>query len=110
MDEHIFQIEFDSEWQEFRDVKLWTLEIDDLFKANLENLKDLYQKYAVRQPPRLFEEDEDGESPKVPVRKALMSMQDALDFMMVESGLNLTLKEAVQCYGMSKMTVIKENG
>lgn len=39
-----------------------------------------------------------------------MSMQDAIDFMMVESGLNLSLKDAVYCYGMSKMTVIKENG
>ena len=74
------------------------------------NLKDLYQKYSVRQPPRLFDADEENESPNTPVRKNIMSMQDAIDFMMVESGLNLSLKDAVYCYGMSKMTVIKENG
>ena len=42
LDENIFQIEFDCEWQEFRDLKLWTLDVDDLFKANSAYLQDLY--------------------------------------------------------------------
>jgi hypothetical protein len=32
-------------WQEFRDNQLWTLEVDDMFSANLENLKEIYGKY-----------------------------------------------------------------
>ena len=34
------------EWQEFRDNKLWCLEIDDLFKANLGTLQTVYKRFA----------------------------------------------------------------
>ena len=38
-----------------------------------------------------------------------MTFKDALDFMLHESGLNMTHKDAVYCYGMSKQTVLREN-
>ena len=38
-----------------------------------------------------------------------MSLQDALDFLIKESGLNIQLRDAVYLFGMSKMTVINEN-
>ena len=34
------------EWQEFRDTELWTLEVDDLLKANLAGMEALYRKFA----------------------------------------------------------------
>jgi hypothetical protein len=34
------------EWQEFRDSELWTLEVDDLLKANLPGIEALYKKFA----------------------------------------------------------------
>jgi len=36
-------------------------------------------------------------------------MQDALDFLLAESGLDLQVRDAVYLFGMSKMTVIREN-
>jgi len=34
------------EWQEFRDQQLWTLEVDDLLKANLPAIDALFKKFA----------------------------------------------------------------
>ena len=34
------------QWQEFRDTELWTLEIDDLIKANLQGIKSLHSKFS----------------------------------------------------------------
>ena len=43
-------------------------------------------------------------------KKTCMTMQDAFDFMISgEAGLNLTVQNALHCFGMSKQTVIKEN-
>ena len=39
LDEHIFKYGFFDDWQEFRDKKLWTLEVNDVFLANLDLLK-----------------------------------------------------------------------
>jgi hypothetical protein len=30
-------------WQQFRDQELWTLEVNDVMEANLENLKAVYR-------------------------------------------------------------------
>ena len=32
-------------WQEFRDELLWTLDVDELFSVNLENLRKVYESY-----------------------------------------------------------------
>ena len=32
-------------WQEWRDKELWTIDVNDLFESNLENLKRIYDKY-----------------------------------------------------------------
>ena len=34
------------EWQGFRDKELWTLSVDDLLKANLAGISDLYKKFS----------------------------------------------------------------
>ena len=33
-------------WQEFRDQQLWTLEVDDLIRANQKSIDALYKKFA----------------------------------------------------------------
>ena len=35
--------------QEFRDNHLWTLEVDDLFKSNMNAIKDLYKHFSTYQ-------------------------------------------------------------
>lgn len=32
-------------WQAFRDNQLWTIEVNDILEANLENLKKIYSSY-----------------------------------------------------------------
>ena len=32
-------------WQEFRDEELWTVEVNDVFEANLEGVKKVYQHF-----------------------------------------------------------------
>jgi len=39
LDEHIFKYGYFDEWQEFRDKKLWTLEVNDVFYENVDLLK-----------------------------------------------------------------------
>jgi hypothetical protein len=83
LDEHIFKYGFTDEWQEFRDKKLWTLEVNDVFLANLDLLKHIWKSYHT------------------PMR-ASMNKQDALKFMMEHTHLQMAEKDAIYCYGMSK--------
>ena len=41
--ECIFKNFHPEPWQEFRDEHLWTLDVNDLFEANLENLQKIYK-------------------------------------------------------------------
>ena len=90
LEEHIFKLGDKEEWQEFRDNRLWTIDVNDVLEANLGHLTKIYQKYFAP-------------------RKKYMDMKDALEFMMRDSSLNLIEKDAIFCYGMSKMTVDKEH-
>ncbi len=61
--------------------------MNDVLEANLEGLKKVYNYY---QEPR----------------KKHMTMHDAMNLMMKDTQLNLIEKDAIYCYGMSKMSVI----
>ena len=110
LDEHILRIEGQDRWQEFRDQELWQPDVDDLFKANLEHLTQIYQLYPNRGVKREVSRDSlaGGQSGAGSARSlasaahGAMSFKDAMDFMLTDSGLNLTPKDAVYCYGMSK--------
>ena len=67
LDDHVLKMAENDEWQEFRDKKLWTLEVNDVFEANLELLMKIYDK---------------GLAPT----KRFMSKQWAKEFMMKLSG------------------------
>ena len=43
--ENIFKYGDKLEWQEFRDKKLWSLEVNDVFVANLDMLRDVHKSY-----------------------------------------------------------------
>lgn len=79
-----------TEWQAFREKELWTLEINDIFEANLELLKKLYKMYLAPMKPR-------------------MSQRDCLCLLMKDSEIQLNEKDALFCFGMAKMTVVQEN-
>lgn len=43
LEEHIIMHgDIPNEWQEWRDEQLWTLEVNDVFEANLDLMKKLY--------------------------------------------------------------------
>ena len=46
------------DWQEFREQKLWTLEVNDVLEANLEGLKKVYKSFF--EPKKSFMNFKDG--------------------------------------------------
>lgn len=65
MDNHLYRLEFDDDWQEFRDNRLWTLEVDDLLRANEKGLKKIYKLYAQRQPAEVVVPLAENENPEL---------------------------------------------
>ena len=76
-------------WQQFRTRHLWTMEVNDLFEANLENLKKVYSKF---------------QSPS----KKHMTLEDAINLCQNKADLQLSEKDIVFCFGMSKMPIVSE--
>ena len=68
---------------------MWTLEVNDVYVANLDLLRAVYKKY---QTPMRFN----------------MNLEDAIKFMCQDSNLKMNEKDAIYCFGMAKMTVLNE--
>ena len=50
LEDHVFPLANEGEWQEFRDRQLWVDAVSDLLDANLKTLKKVYQRaYKPRQ-------------------------------------------------------------
>ena len=64
--------------------------MNDVFLANLDLLKSIFKLYFN-------------------TSRSYMSKQDALDFMCRHTTLQMAEKDAIYCFGMSKMTVINEH-
>ena len=79
------------EWQLFRDNQLWTLEVDDLFKANQYGVDQLFKKFSTMQ-----------------VRNTKYLSKDDCVKMMVDSGVPLSEKNVVVAYALSKSTIANE--
>lgn len=77
-------------WQEYREEVCYTLEVNDLLAANVEGCKQLIEHYFAP-------------------RKHFCSKKDAVALFTKDSRVFLPEKEAIYCYGMSKMTVVKES-
>ena len=73
-------------WQKFRDEQLWTIPVQDLLEANLNNLTKIYESY------------------KTQVKK-FMDMKDCI---VVCAPLEMSEKDIALAYGMSKMTIMDE--
>ena len=78
-----------SVWTEYRKNKIWTLEVNDVLETNMDSIRKLYRHYF---------------APK----KAYMSYADALNLVTKDTQIDLLEKEATQCYGLSKMTLLNE--
>ena len=92
LEEHIFKFGCNNQpckWQEFRDKKLWTLDVNDVFLANLDLIRTIYKTYWTN-------------------LRSFMNMADALKFMMHDSHLQMQEKDSIYCYGMCKMSVNNE--
>lgn len=75
-------------WQSLRDDLIWTLDVDDLLRVNLEGLQQVYLKYC-------------GKAPK-------LSRHESIEIFVSYSHVNLGHHHAAMAYGMSKMTVAEE--
>ena len=76
-------------WQEFRDKELWSIDVNDMFEANLENLKKIYNHY------------------KTPT-KPMIELEDCIAICMRDTNLGLTEKDVAFCFGYCQMTVTNE--
>ena len=77
-------------WNQFRQEDLWTLEVVDVFDANLENLKKVYQNYTNQ-------------------NKKFLNMEDCVNLCMREAAsLSMSEKDVKIAYAMCKMTVVNE--
>ena len=48
INDHVLPFSNPGPWQEFRDKILWTIDVNDLFHANLENLKKIHNKMTLK--------------------------------------------------------------
>ncbi len=80
-----------KEWQYFRETYIWTLEVNDVLHYNLDLIK------------KVFDSCFKG-------KQIHITMDQATDLFTKTSDCCLSYKEAVYCYGISKMTVSNENG
>ena len=76
-------------WQSFRDTELWTIDVNDILEANLENLKKIFAVFfsAV---------------------KKFVTFEDVLNLFMRMCPLDLNEKDLQFCFSMSKMAVTSE--
>ena len=73
-------------WQEFRDKELWTIDVNDLLEANLENLTKIYRHYLT------------------PTKKALQ-LEDCKQMCTEDADLGITIDDITFCFGYCQMTV-----
>lgn len=73
-------------WQEFRIKELWTIDVNDLLEANLDNLKKIYAHYLT------------------PTKK-LIELEDCIAMCTRDCNLNISEKDIQFCFGYSQMTV-----
>jgi hypothetical protein len=81
INEYVLRFSEPGPWQDFRDFTLWTLEVNDLYEANLNNLRKIHNKMTLKQAIKLM------------TRK-------------VKTG--LSSYKITYCFGMSKMTIMDE--
>lgn len=74
-------------WQEWRVQKLWTLEVDDLYRSNQKELEKLYKYYFVQKKTKV------------------LYLEDAQNMFGAAANLGLLPEHVSQCWGMSQMTV-----
>ena len=77
-----------QEWDGFRSNELWTMEVNDIFKPNLNNIKLLMKRFYAPRKDKLTKED------AISIFTALTSL--------------LPEVTSIRIFGMSKMTVITE--
>jgi hypothetical protein len=77
-------------WQEFRDRDMYTLEVNDVLAVNLELIKKLMKKYHE------------------PAKKSF-KLNDCWRLFTKDTPTGLTDKDFYYCYGMSKMTNVRES-
>ncbi len=74
---------------EFRKTEIWTLPIDDLLRANLEGLRKVYSRYLLGQ-------------------KRALGIQDVVQMLRKDCGINVSELDITKAYGFSKMSIINE--
>lgn len=86
---HIMPINVMDQWQGFRDNLMYNVQCNDVFEANLEQTKAIFNIYT-----RGY--------------LKFITFDNVKELFMKKSNLNLSLKDVTFCFGMSKITVINE--
>ena len=74
-------------WMGWRKEKLWTLEVDDVLKANMTALTKVYKFYFIS------------------LKRKTLLLEDCVSIFTSEVELDLLPEQIEQCWGLSKMTV-----
>ena len=88
--ENVIPYRNDDEWQGFRDKHLWCMDVNDVYEANLETLKKIYEQM------KIFKGNKH------------VIFADINNFFCSESEIQVNDKDVVKAFGMSKMTVVDE--
>ena len=86
----MYPLGLQDEWQGFRTHILYTTEVNDILNANLHLLRRIYEQYYT-------------------LSRKVMNYIDVVNLFHYRSDCQLSEKEVLYCYGMSKMTVPQEN-
>jgi hypothetical protein len=89
LDECIFKYYEPEPWQSWREEELWSLDVDDLYGSNVENLQAIYKTYFTQ-------------------IKKYMDLKDCYQMCMEDCDLGIKENDICLCFGMSKMTVKDE--
>ena len=85
---NIYSFTSTDNWQEFRVGKLWCIPVDNLYKANVDNLKVLFEKHT-------------------PKGKKALSMESVLH-MVTDAQIDVVEKDVKVAYCFSKSSVVVE--
>jgi hypothetical protein len=80
----------DEAWNTFRKERLWNLEISDLFLENAKLIKNLMNRYHAP-------------------RKYTFTREDAFQMIIHDAEIEMVITDITYAWGMSKMTVSKED-
>ena len=98
-----FQKEFGI-WRNFREEKLWTIEIDDIFRTNKNEIKELWERYTSQSSKKkefIIKHDAGAYD--------ILIMEDVLKMVCDDARIAVNSSDVKLAFGLSKQTLIADS-